>query len=198
MAALYVHLPRPLMMAVANDLQRPGALEQLAAQHQVRDHALERLSLVLSTELKTMPAPDPLFIESLGMALCTRLLGRFAASTALPRTRVRQGLAPLALARITDYVEAHLGDERLSLAQLAAEAGTSLSYLKAVFKQAMGVSLHRYIVERRVERAAELLAQGHASISEAAAAAGFSHAAHLARWTRRLRGVAPTALKKPH
>ena len=195
MAAVYVHVPKPLMASVAHELERPAALERLAAQHQVRDQALERLGLVLNTELQAGPAPERLFIESLGTAICTRLLSRFAACPLQSPTRVRNGLAARRLKCVIDYIEANLGDEGLSLSVLAAEAGTSLSYLKAAFKQAMGVSLHRYIVQRRVERAAALLALGKHSISEAAAEVGFSHAAHLARWTRRLLQATPQQLK---
>jgi AraC family transcriptional regulator len=195
MAAVYVHIPKLLLASVAADLERHRALDQLVMQHQVRDHALERLSLVLNTELSAAPTPDPLFIESLSTAICTRLLSRFASCPPPPQTRVRHGFAPQGLTRVTQYVEAHLGDEHLSLRVLAAEAGTSLSYLKAAFKQAMGVSLHRYIVERRVERAAMLLAQGRHSISAVAAEVGFAHASHLARWTRRLLQATPASLK---
>jgi AraC family transcriptional regulator len=73
-------------------------------------------------------------------------------------------------------------------------AGTSVSYLKDAFRRSMGRSVHRYVVEQRVERAVAMLEAG-GEISDVAAAVGFAHASHLARWTRRLFGATPQDIR---
>jgi AraC-like DNA-binding protein len=91
--------------------------------------------------------------------------------------------------------EANL-DRNLSLDRLARVAGMSASHLKTLFRRATGVPLHRYVIQRRVQRARTLLEQGDLSTSQVALEAGFAHQSHLARWMRRLLGVTPTAIAR--
>jgi AraC family transcriptional regulator len=60
----------------------------------------------------------------------------------------------------------------------------------------MGRPVHRYVMERRVERAKTLLMQDRLTITEIALAAGFAHQSHMARHMRRVLGVAPRAMKR--
>ena len=48
--------------------------------------------------------------------------------------------------------KAHLGEE-LSLTELARVAGFSVSHFKPPFRHAVGMPVHRFVLERRVERA---------------------------------------------
>jgi AraC family transcriptional regulator len=94
---------------------------------------------------------------------------------------------------VVEFIDAHL-DEDLSLARLAAVAGLGTTHFQALFKQSMGLPVHQYVVRRRVEHALRALQQGNRSIAEIAAASGFAHQSHLARWMQRLLGVTPAAL----
>ena len=85
---------------------------------------------------------------------------------------------------MVDYIEAHL-DEDLSLAELAQVAGFSVSHFKPLFKNATGMSAHRLVMQHRVQRACELIAQGRMSMTEIALATGFAHSSHMARSIRR-------------
>ena len=79
---------------------------------------------------------------------------------------------------------------------MAALVRSARSYLKALFRQAMGVPVHQYVVRRRVERAFSLLRTGALPTSQVALACGFAHHSHLARHMRRILGVTPTAARK--
>jgi AraC family transcriptional regulator len=122
------------------------------------------------------------------MALAVYLLGRDAAPIMLGR-----GLTLAQLRRVTAYIEDHL-DQDLSLARLAEVAGVSASHLKILFRRSLGLPVHAYIVQRRVERAKALLLRGELPVRQVALEAGFAHRSHLARWMRRLLGVTPTAV----
>ena len=93
-----------------------------------------------------------------------------------------------------EYVDAHL-DQDLTLAELAAVAEFSPSHFKALFKQAVGVPVHRFVLERRIERARLRLLDGRHSITEIALETGFAHASHMARWMRRLLGSSPSQIR---
>src|SRR5262245_39516723 len=72
-------------------------------------------------------------------------------------TRHKGGLPPRALRRVRDYIDACLG-ESVDNATLAAVATLSGSHFVRAFKQSEGVTPHRYVIRRRVERVKELLA----------------------------------------
>jgi AraC family transcriptional regulator len=56
--------------------------------------------------------------------------------------------------------------------------------------------VHQYVIQRRIERAKDLLMQNKLSIAEIALTTGFSHQSHLARHMRRSVGLSPRAMKR--
>jgi AraC-like DNA-binding protein len=106
----------------------------------------------------------------------------------------RGGLPPRALRRVQEYIEAHL-EENIALEALAAAAGLSMFHFARAFKQSEGVTPHSYLVQRRIERAQELLTVTDCSLSDIALATGFSDQSHLARHFRERVGMPPSAFR---
>jgi len=106
----------------------------------------------------------------------------------------RGGLPPAALRRVREYAESHL-EEHVSLEMLAACAGLSVYHFARAFKQSEGVTPHSYLLQRRIERAQELLTDTDLPVSEIALAAGFSDQSHLARHFRERVGVPPSTYR---
>ena len=108
------------------------------------------------------------------------------------------GLPPAVLRRVLAHINAHL-TERIELSDLAALAGLSRHHFGAAFKQSIGLAPHHYILERRLERARDLLQEQGRSIASIAAAAGFSSQSHLtvrfARWAGTTPGRYRSSLK---
>jgi transcriptional regulator GlxA family with amidase domain len=75
----------------------------------------------------------------------------------MPVPQVR-GLPPGSMRRVREHVEAHFG-ESIDLAELAAIAGLSVFHFARQFKQSAGITPHHYLVQRRVERAREMMAR---------------------------------------
>jgi AraC-like DNA-binding protein len=111
-----------------------------------------------------------------------------------PARPARGGLPPGALRRVHEYVQSHL-EENISLETLARTSGLSIFHFTRVFKQSQGVTPHHYLIQRRVERARELLSHTDLSMSEIAFATGFSDPSHFARRFRELVGVPPSTFK---
>jgi AraC family transcriptional regulator len=78
---------------------------------------------------------------------------------------------------------------KLDLADLAAEAGWSRSHFQRMFRSAFGRTPHRYLLDYRLFKAREMLAQGSVALADVAAACGFASHAHLTTtfraWFRR-------------
>jgi AraC family transcriptional regulator len=186
--SLILRLSPWLLRRAAEDMGLNPDRAGLEPRHQFRDPQIEHIAWALDAERRADYPSGLLYTDSLGMALAVHLLGRYTAPLRLPR-----GLSKPQLRRLTTYIEEHL-DQNLSLAQLAGVAGVSASHLKTLFKQATGLPVHEYVIQRRVERAKALLLSGELPASQVALEAGFAHQSHMARCMKRVLGVTPTTL----
>lgn len=107
----------------------------------------------------------------------------------VPRPRLLHPGMRRALRMIDDRL-----DGPLRLADLAAIAGVSEGRLSHLFADEIGLGMRPYVLWRRLERAAHVLATGRTSLTEVAHAAGFADAAHLSRTFRRMFGIAPSEI----
>lgn len=92
--------------------------------------------------------------------------------------------------RILDALERHLV-ESTSLREIATEVGMSEGHLVRTFHRHVGVSPHRYVIGRRVERARTLLLKGM-PVADVAADSGFHDQSHLTRHFKRMLSVPPS------
>jgi AraC family transcriptional regulator len=166
---------------------KPGGAH-VRPQFQMRDPRFQHLAWALRVELEADDASDPLYAESLCTAMVVRLIGGASAFDDRRRT-----LAPKTAARVIEFIDAHL-DQRLTLSKLAALADLSVPHFKVLFRETLGMPVHRYVVQRRVERARTLLLQGKLNASQIALDTGFAHQSHMAHWMGRLLGVTPREL----
>ena len=93
--------------------------------------------------------------------------------------------------RVMERMETEIGSD-VGLRELAADVGLSPSHLSAVFVAAVGVSPHRWLLRRRVERAGELLTLTRHSITDIALSCGFSSSQHFATVFKAQKGCTPT------
>lgn len=164
---------------------------QIRPQFQMRDPRFQHLAWALRAELEADDRSDPLYAES----LCTAMLVRLADTPPVHERKGSNRLMPRLATRVVDFIESNL-DQRLTLTELATLAELSVPHFKALFREALGMPVHQYVVQRRVERARALLLEGKLSASQVALEAGFAHQSHMAHWMNRVLGVTPRALMK--
>lgn len=104
-------------------------------------------------------------------------------SSAVSAPAARHSMAP-----VLAHIEAHLA-EALPLQSLAEICGLSVWRFATVFRLRVGMPPHRYVSERRVRRAQQLLRQGMPA-ARAATEAGFYDQSHMNRRLKRLAGPA--------
>jgi AraC family transcriptional regulator len=176
----------PEQIAEAAEAMRltPEAADLSPAIH-IRDPRIEQIGWLMQAESNDGYPSGRLFADSLACALAARLLklgspqAQLADQTkAMPAWRLR---------KVFDYIETNLGED-LKLASLAEVAGFSVSHFKALFRNAVGMPAHRYVMHRRVERACVCLASGMNTM-DAALATGFAHPSHMTRCIRAIRGA---------
>lgn len=187
---LHVYLDSALVAHQASGISRgdPERVE-LTWQFNIRDPLIQQIGLALKADLEAGCPAGPLYAETLAQALALHLLRHYS-SLAVIHDLASHACAAPELGRVIAYIDDQL-DQPLALADLAAVAGISPSYLIRQFKQATGLAPHQYLVQRRVQRARELLAAGTLPIGAVAAAVGFADQSHLDRHFKRLLGVSP-------
>jgi AraC-like DNA-binding protein len=84
-------------------------------------------------------------------------------------------------------------DQDLHLDALANQVGVSKFHLIRLFKKSFGLTPHQYLIERRLNRALELLP--NMPVNEVAAAIGFSDASSFGKAFKQKFGITPSLFK---
>lgn len=121
--------------------------------------------------------------------------GKRSSAGVAPPMRPTGGLAPRALKKVREHIEAHFA-RKIDQSQLAGIAGLSTSYFSRAFKQTLGMPPHRYVLMRRLGAAAELIRKTSKPLAEVAIEVGFSDQSHFTRTFTRLTGETPGALSR--
>ena len=156
----------------------------------ITDPTTLQVALCLALAIQA-DSSDPLLMEHLGTALAccvVKLLGT-GPTAGSPLTSGN-------LRRVIDYIEGLLGKSDLSIEELAGVAHMSPFHFSREFKRTTGVAPHRFILERRVERAKLHLADGKRLLTDIAYATGFSSQAHFSSVFHRLTGMTPKEYRR--
>ncbi len=81
-------------------------------------------------------------------------------------------------------------------ALIAREAGLEYAYLSSLFSATEGVTIEKYIILQRIERAKELLVYDELSLSQIADQLGYSSVQHLSGQFKKVTGLTPSDYKK--
>ena len=152
------------------------------------DPLTEQLLLSMWQEAARDDPASTLLIDGALMALAARLL----------RMAGRPGLAPpprlddRRLQRAVEHVEASLS-ETITLGDMAAVACLSPFHFNRAFGAATGLSPHRYVTARRVERARAMLADPAIPLAQVAYACGFASQSHFGQVFKAHTGATPGA-----
>jgi len=159
---------------------------------ETRDPQIAHIAEALRAELETGCPSGRLYGDSMAVALAAHLLGKFEAHS--PLSLHHGGLPAYKLRRVTEYITDNLGED-LVLAKIADVAELNPYYFCRAFKQSTGVTLHRYVINCRIERAKTLLAEKRVPLVEVAMGAGFQTQSHFTTLFHKLTGVTPKAYR---
>jgi AraC family transcriptional regulator len=187
---LSIHLSPSLVRAAADGMGLNSDLVFIEPQLQLTDPHIQHICWAIAAELEEGEASHRLYADSLGTALAAHLLRRYAP---IAPHRIKRGFSNRELRRVLDYIGDNLG-QNLTLIELTQIAGVSASHFKSLFKESLGVPVHQYVVQRRVQAAVSLLLQGRAA-SDVALDLGFADQSHMARCMRRVLGMTPGDLR---
>ncbi len=74
---------------------------------------------------------------------------------------------------------------------VAEDLSFSVSKLNRLFRKVYGISLHAYVLEQRLEYAAELLSKGEMNVTEASIESGYNNVSYFTKAFKKRFGIAP-------
>ncbi len=152
------------------------------------DALVGAIALQILNELQKGSGADERFLEKLVDVMLEqvyRVLTTPESTALLPRHVHFQRLQ-----QVLPYIRAHLAED-LSAQYLADLVGVSIAHFRRLFQQALGVSVHRYVMAARLEQARKLLVTTSLPISRIAEDSGFSSQSHLTAAFRAAHAVTP-------
>lgn len=193
-STLHIYIPTSVVdqAILAAELTNPTQVE-LTDPRCTRDPAFERIAREILVEMRELQPTSRLRVDALGQELVIQLLRRhsnLAGTSPITRAISQGGLAPYRLRRVQALLRDRLADD-LGLEDLAREAGLSPFHFARAFKQETGTSPHRYLLERRIDHAKELLVGTDQSIEQVAKACGFATQAGFTAAFRRVAATTP-------
>ncbi|MEO0536935.1 MAG: AraC family transcriptional regulator [Cyanobacteria bacterium P01_A01_bin.123] len=158
-------------------------------QHQAQDKHLQVLMQALLIEAEMGGPNGRLYADTLSTALATHFVNHYSIDSPVDFLNLHP-IERQRLGSVLDYIEAHLTED-LSLADLALTAGLSKFHFSRLFKDVIGLTPHKYVLKRRIERATQVLKQGDLTIAQVAHTFGFTDQSHFTRVFKQVKGVTP-------
>jgi AraC-like DNA-binding protein len=153
----------------------------------VTDSRLQQLAQTFKALDGYDPLAGPCIADALGLAIGLRLIElAYGSDTASGNHK----LARPKIIRVMSYIEENIA-QALGLSELSDVAGLSRIQFVRQFKQATGQPPHAYVMQRRIERAKELLKNSDSTIIGIALDLGFYNQGHLTRVFGRFTGMTP-------
>lgn len=193
----HVYLTDALMCRVASEMQGKDVAE--VRLHDVlrgADPIVGHIAGEITREAMQQGLGGPLYAEALSVQLAVHLLRGYANCHFKPPGDACR-LPESALARLNDYIDAHL-HQTITLEAMAQTLGMGVWTLNRHLRRTLNLSAYALVVERRVQRARTLLRMGDLSLKEVAAMAGFSDQAHMTRLFRAKLGMTPGQYRSQH
>ncbi|MDC8444234.1 AraC family transcriptional regulator [Halomonas sp. Y3] len=191
----HVYLSNDLMSRVAQDvLGRPISEVCLHDVLNAEDPVITTISDAIVGETKSSSIGGQIYAEALGIQLSVHLLRNYAnikyrESTNQARLSKRQH------GKLIEFMKENL-QHQVSIENLAEVTGVGVWTFCRRFKETYGTTPSAYLMEKRIERAKEMLRKSELPIKAVAAECGFSDQSHMTRVFRRKLGLTPGQIRQ--
>lgn len=94
------------------------------------------------------------------------------------------------------YMEHHYADPALQLDQIASHVFINASYLRAVFKKEIGITVSDYLTQYRMQQAKELLSRNNVRLTDIAEKVGYNDSGYFSKSFKKFYGYSPSEYEK--
>lgn len=152
------------------------------------DDLIRNIGLTLLSEAEAVTPSGRLFSDSLIQTLTLHLLCNYSTARAVPETN--GGLSGYKLRRVQEFINENLEND-MSLAEIAAVADLSQFHFARAFRKTVGQTPQQYLMQQRIEKAKNLLADGELPIVEVSLRSGFKNQSHFTTLFRKFTSFTP-------
>jgi AraC family transcriptional regulator len=160
----------------------------------LKDSRIRALMTAVNIERASGFPSGQLFLQSIEVALAAVLVRTYSLSMKARRP-IKGGLSDVGRRNVIDLVRSRISED-ISLADMAAVTGLSITHFSHIFKKSMGESPHQFVLQQRVQCAKELLVSVNFRMIDIALACGFKTQQHFARIFRKVCGLSPTEYQR--
>ena len=160
-----------------------------------RDLQLAAICRQLYQEINLDTTADRLYLELLVMELASVLQLRYSRGSCQKTDVASGGLTRTQARRVLEYIECNL-EREITLRQLAGILDLSPYHFARMFKYTMQAAPHRYVLDRRIERAKVMLRTNAASLLEISLSTGFCDQSHFSSTFRRMVRTTPMEFRR--
>jgi AraC family transcriptional regulator len=184
------YLPRTVLNSIA-ELEETPCVDEFAHDpcSGIEDVVIRELGFSLLPVFQRPDEANTLFVDHVTTAIAAHVLHAYGPKQTRPAKRL-PALTNWQEARVKEILSADL-QGNVSVTQLARECEMSLSGFARAFQNSVGVPPHRWLLERRVERAMSIMRQTQRSMDQIARQCGFHDERHFARVFERIVGATP-------
>jgi len=193
--SLHFYVPRSALESIAEQLGAPPIGELTCPLGVGHDDAIMRhVGASLLEALRRQDEMNQLFIDHTMLALTAHVAQTYGGLRRISKL-ARGGLASWQVRRACEKLDSDLGGT-LSLQQLAAEFGLSVSHFSRAFRISTGLPPHQWLLRQRVKAAKQLMSVRGLALSEIAISAGFANQSHFTKVFSAHVGVSPAAWRR--
>jgi AraC family transcriptional regulator len=168
---------------------RAPRVEQLVWPHGVFDPVVHHLGQALLASLEQPGHTSKIFLEHVLHALNCHFVCSYG-GVPMSAPQFQGGLSPWQMRRATEFLAAHL-DGNIALQQVAEACELSVSHFARAFKKTFRRPPHNWLIQRRVEKARDLMTNSRLPLADIASRCGFADQSALNRAFKRIHGVSP-------
>ena len=183
--------PNVLAQHAMEAINKPSEQVELLINRRFRDPLIIQLALTLMKEAEQNSAYELSLVQTAASFLSVHLLGNYCSKS----FKISEySDKPTKIQNVLDYIEANVA-KNISIDVLAREAHMSSYHFIRTFKDAMGISPHKYIVQVRVNQAKRMLSDTNLDIAEIGRQLGYS-VSHFTQVFRQSVGCTPRIYRK--
>lgn len=186
-----IHVPRPLL----NGLLTSSFLGSPAFRFAFEDEFARSCVEILVSHARNAGTSNFPYVHAVTRALILHVMEAFRRDRH-PQIQAWDKLddTGVKLDSMLDFIESRLG-EPLSLDELADRVAVSRAHFVRRFRAVTGVSPHRYLTMRRIEKAKHLLRESSMSLGQIALSVGFSSQSHFTQVFHSESGFTPSQFR---
>ncbi len=185
---LAIDLNPAYVAQAAVEINLPPRLE-LVEIYKTEDPLIQHIGLTLLTEANSQAPAGKLYAESLAQTLVLHLLKNYSTAN-YQQANFNGGLSGYKLRRATEFINEHL-EQDLSLTEIAEAVGLSQFHFARAFRRTVGMTPQQYLMQKRIERAKQLLTHGDLPLVEISLLTGFKNQSHFTTLFRKFTDLTP-------